>query len=423
MHKNMGVGWKLNFSDKILIIYFILQILLFNWLFNRNFYKYMLLLYTFNLFIFIIKLRKKFPLKFNITDLIILLFSFGIIGINISQNGVHNNFFRGIFDYAFGNIFIIIYFAYIINNKTKSLEKFIVKYLSIVLNLYFFINVPIIIKQIDGNGFMMRFTQYNPFYTDHITGMIGESGTHRLTFYWIVLTLLNIYIYQKYKNKTMFWIIISQVVFMIIISSYNDNTAFYYVFPIIISQFFIKELFQVKIKTIGKGIILVIITIMISTYLINHNEQLNKFYNSRIVEKYQQYLSKDEYKDDEERIALFKYALKYGNGYKFGSGIGSISYYGDEQLPKHFGMSEISSKVYEGGIIYLATIIIVYAYCTKAIFNISDKSRMRNFILFILISMNYLFLAMYTQLFGKSEIIGMIGIIACIFRFKYENVR
>ncbi|MBM7869847.1 hypothetical protein JOC70_001317 [Clostridium pascui] len=86
----------------------------------------------------------------------------------------------------------------------------------------------------------MRYVQYNPMYKAHITELIGASGTHELTFYWILLALTNLY--KHLKSKRIYILILAgmQIIFMFIISIQNDNTAFFVLFPIIIVQYFIK---------------------------------------------------------------------------------------------------------------------------------------------------------------------------------------
>ena len=118
--------------------------------------------------------------------------------------------------------------------------------------------------------------------------------------------------------------------------------------------------------------------------------------------------------DDEERISLFKFALQYGNGYKLGMGIGSILNYSDPNLPDHFGMSEISSKTYEGGLIFLISIILLYSYFTHQLLRQNKK-------IAILVTLNYIILSTYTTIFTDYNEIFFLCIIVIIYSYKYSQ--
>ncbi|GCD12421.1 hypothetical protein [Clostridium tagluense] len=410
---------KLNLFELLFIIYSFFQMFLFTWLWNKNFYQYIFMVYIIYFIIVVVDSKKKHNSKVRIIGVIFVLVNITVIYLNISENGISAHLLKNVFN-VFSNIFIIIFFGFIIKNKREALERLIIKNLSVVLNLYFFINVPIIIKQIGNTGFMMRFTDGNPLYFDQITGLIGVNGTHRMTFYWVALTLINIYIYQKYKKKFILWMTISEIIFMVIISSYCDNTAFYYFFPIIILQFFIKEFLKINIRGFVKFISIIVVVTICGVYIYNNNEQVNEFYNSRIKEKYEQYSGKSGEQEDEERVILFKYALDYGNGYKLGSGIGSATY-GDIMLPPHFGMNEISIITYQGGLIYLLSIILLYSYYSIRLLYFSNKIKLIRFFAYLIMVINYTVMSIYTQVFSTFEMIFMLAIILSIFNFKYTE--
>ena len=102
---------------------------------------------------------------------------------------------------------------------------------------------------------------------------------------------------------------------------------------------------------------------------------------------------------------MFNYALENGDGYTIGKGIGSISDYGDSKLPPHFGMSNISSLVYQGGVIYLILIITVF----YTIYYRMSKNK--NFKYGILIYIFLIFLSYYTQPFTESYLTFFVGLI------------
>lgn len=411
--------YNLNFFEILFIVYSLFQVCLLKWLWDKSFYQYVFDFYC--IYFIIVGVLSKKIREYRLINIgfVLVLLNLIVIWLNVNENGATSNFLNNI-GIVFGNLFIIIFIGFIIKNKREELEKLIVKYLSVILNIYFFINVPIIIIQIFSKGFMMRTTGATLMYVDQITGLIGANGTHRMTFYWLALTLINIYVYQKYKKKLMLFMIFSQIIFMLIISSYCDNTAFYYFFPLIILEFFVKELLKINIKRFLKFLSIAIVIIIFGIYLYNNNNQFNEFYNSRIMEKYEQFTGQNDKQGDEQRISLFKYALDYGNGYKLGSGIGNATY-GDSKLPPQFGMSEISIITYQGGLIYLISIILLYSYYSYKLINPSNKSKLTRLIFYIMLIINYAIMAIYTQIFSTFEIIFILAIILSIFNFKYSR--
>jgi hypothetical protein len=405
--------------EKTFIVYLILQTLLFNWLFNKNLYKYAFIVY---LFYFLIQQFKTKTLLIRISRSGFLLYSImcTIIILNFIVNGIYYRALQSLFN-SFSGIFVFVFFISMLKYKKESLERFIIKFICPLFNIYFIINIPIILEQIKLNGFLMRFVN-NQIYEDNITGLIGPTGTHRLTFYWIALILMNLYAYTKYHNKCLMIFTLLEIVFMAVISSYNDNTAFYYIFILIILQFMSKELFNFKVKRMATNLVIVMVLIICSNFLIQYNTQVSEFFNSRVMDKFSQIVYKYTIDNsdikDEERISLYKYALEFGNGYELGTGIGSVQNYGDDTLPDHFGMSEISIKVYEGGLTYLIFIILLYSYHSYNILGLPKK--IKSILIYLIIALNYAFLSMYTQVFSTIDMIFMLGLILCCFHFKYK---
>lgn len=329
--------------------------------------------------------------------------------------------------YAIGisNLLIIIYILVLNYENKQGLKNFVIKEMFIIFNIYFLINIPILIKQLNRTFFLMRNIQNNIMYEDHITGLIGASGTHELTFYWILLVLINLYKYYVSGKRTILFLSITEVIFMILISSQNDNTAFFVLFFAIILQFIFIIMISSKIKlsNVIKLLVILLCIFTITTFLYKNNSTVYDFVNRRVFVKMEQYgikeSSSSKGEKDEERVALFKVALEQGNGYGLGKGIGSIKAYGDPSLPEHFGMSEISFRTYEGGIIYLLSLILLFTHFLNRIF--ITKANLKSLMSFIIIGINITFLSIYTTIFKKPFFALSIGLIIFIFKQQYTN--
>lgn len=412
---------EINIFDSIILVYCLLQPLILKWSINKELIKYIQVFIAIYYTVKILKFN-----KIKKSTLIAIPIITAYILININKNGIQEYFYKNLVVYGIGNITVLVFFANFMGEKHYSLIYKILKKFTFIINLYFVLNIPIILLQLNNTYFMMRYHEGNKMYEDHITGLIGASGTHRLTFFWITLIIANIYYYNKRKSKKLLMYIIVQVCFMAIISSYSDNTAFFIIFPIILIQVLVLTMKRLNIISILKNMLYPALIILIAMPILLNNEQLKNFYETRVLEKIYQYTNQvDKYnsdiKEDEERIELYKYALEYGEGYNLGKGIGSVAY-GDYRMPAHFGMSEISIKTYEGGVIYLILLILLFTYYSyKIILLNNDISYSRRLIIFIVIVIDFVLFSIYTQIFRSSEIIIFWAIDLCILRLMINQ--
>lgn len=395
----------LSLIEKFVVWMLIIDLLLGKWIANipENKYIYFVIVSYF-VYIFI---NGTYSLKKS--DLITICTVITMLFINILINGKGNQFVTNGILYGVGNLLIIKFFVQLFQTKKQYMQNIFVPKLRKIFNIYFWINSIVMYKQLNGTYFLMRYYENNSMYEDHITGFIGASGTHRLTLFWIALLIFNINYYLENRKRTVLIITVIQLTYMITISAYNDNTIFYFLMPLVLVELYgVRIVQKIKLKKIFSILIITFILISIFNYLKTLNSELNEFLNTRVLEKtYQLVDSEKNYNDDEERIELFKYALEYGNGYKFGMGIGNVSY-ADSRLPNHFGMSEISIKTYEGGLVYLFELILLYsAYIYILIINNNEFKRKK--LLFAIIFLNVVIMAAYTQIFRIPQLIeGMV---------------
>lgn len=430
-NSNTNKSNKIKLFELIVLIYFLVQPLILKWATNKDLIMYIQLVIILYYAANILKSKR---IKNDTFFIILILIIFLLI--NIIKNGVQEYLYKNFIVYGVGNVIILVFFADFINSKHHKLVEKILKKIVIIINVYFFINIPIILLQLNNTYFMMRYHEGNIMYEDHITGLIGANGTHKLTLLWVLLTVGNIYYYKKVKNKYLLIYIILQICFMTVISSYNDNTAFFIIFPILVGQILLlsnKNTNNMIIK-IYKTLFYGILAIIISICIVSSNENLQEFYNTRVLTKINQYTNKlfsnnSSIEKDEERIALYKYALENGDGYQLGKGIGSVTY-GDDRMPRHFGMSEISIKVYEGGLVYIILLIILYTYYSyKLLVDKKNTNYKRKVIIFISLLIDFILLSIYTQIYRTSELIIFLAITLYVLRmmirdeeFKYKAI-
>lgn len=309
--------------------------------------------------------------------------------------------------YTLPGISIALYF-YLANSDNSKFKNFIKTFSFYFINIYMLINAIIMIIQLNNNYFLMFHASNNLYYLDHITGMIGPNGTHRLSLVYIIGIYINyLYLNDNNKIKCLFAriMIIFFITFSIYFSSLNNNRAYYFLLLIFALPLIIKALKIVKKKSkaLFKSFIALILGIITFLSFYNFNPNFKKFIDDSIItevfENTANRFNASTQGDNisEERLDLFMYAIKNGNGLYLGKGIGKVAILGDPTMPAHFGLSEITSRVYNGGIIYVILITIVYYSIIMTLFK-EKKLYLKIFIFFSL-----LFMAAYQQIYTICE--------------------
>ena len=309
---------------------------------------------------------------------------------------------------------ICVAFCFDIFSKTNYFDKYeFYKRLALVLNWYYFINALIIIMQILIPGFLVHNFSNNSFYLDQVCGLIGNNGTHRLSVLCLACIYLNIVciILDKKHAKQNYFMTLYIIISSLIISIFNDN-KFYY---ILLGLFFLPIIFNFKQvkkyifkqnkfsnrKLIISFIFIIICIVFLICYFIYRNIYINNVSLSLLKT---------------ERMVLFDYALNAGSPNKlFGHGIGSIMFLFDPQMPEHFGMCELTSRIYTGGYLYLFLMILVFSTFFAKYFNVK-KFKNKLFIFLSLISFCY-----YTQAFSMIDMTFLICLLY-YFLSKYYSL-
>lgn len=337
------------------IIYYFIEVCILHWLTLDDSIKYcsILLIGTILSYKFFYKKEK---IKINkLTTLLFFLFIIYIL-INILFTEDHSIIVSRIIYYIITPISIYSFFIFLTEN-IKIDEKYIKKTIPIILNIYFFINIPILIIQCQGTGFLMlnlNSNYSNHLYVDHISGLLGLDGTHKLGLLTIAVIFVNIYSALKTKKMKYYIITIIDIIFILVLSLYNDNKALFIVLPLVLLPVFYSIL-KIQNNKLFKGtfVVLSICILGVIIYMLIPNVQI--FLEEKIFYLFDENNSNNF--EEQERTFVVKYSLEEGNGYLIGKGIGC-------KMPKlepkaHFGINDMSILIYEGGVIYLILWILI----------------------------------------------------------------
>ena len=373
---------------------------------------------------------KKTP--FSKKEILIGITYFIYLLINITFTSNHSNIIKEVISFTFLPLSIVLCFRYFTTNHERF-KKLILNPCFIIFNLYYIINLFITIKQFNNSNFLVHNFTGNTFYTDQICGLLGNNGTHRLAFFTLVCIYIN-YLYFnspkkiiRYISKTMFTFIIISSIY---VSAYNDNRMYYLLLAMFLIPIFCKYIFKKhnnKICFNKKNLIKFFsysVTILLFSGLIYAvNSDFRTLLNEKIIDKYivktfnnfNNSSTNSSSGGGEERIELFKYALKNGNGYFLGKGLGAVKLFDDPNMPKHFGLCEFTSRIYNGGLIYVFILIsITYIVLTGCFKNLSKLNK-------LFIFMAIIIFAMYARIFTMYEETYLISVLFIIYGYCFDN--
>jgi len=146
---------------------------------------------------------------------VLLLVTFNFIIKGLSMNGWNN--IRKILD-----VFLpVTFFIHISSDYSLSELYKIIRYVARIMNIYFFLNIPIILMEYFTGSFMVsRFLGVNSYLSDQVTGFIGLNGTAIMSLYWASLLFINYAIYIATRNKSRISLMVFEFVVMFFVSQY-----------------------------------------------------------------------------------------------------------------------------------------------------------------------------------------------------------
>ena len=270
--------------------------------------------------------------------------------------------------YLVSNVLIIAYssiFALSINYLTTIMGDELTKLLDRnfwLINLFWVANLVVLFLQIQGTGFLIRseWLAINPYYPDHCSGLFGNSGTHELAFFSTFWFIYNwTYAYGKKNSQTPKVILVYTVLtmgVMLLFSLKNDNKAFYALLFVIGGLYYLlAQLWRYgKWRRILGRLIAICIcagfAFIVLLRIPEFRQAIHK-YASQVIS-----ILKVDYQvanGGNERLAIFKYALKHGGGWGLGSGLGLYSVVQNKaEVFNHFSINSMGAMTFLGGVWY-----------------------------------------------------------------------
>ncbi|MBT2658626.1 hypothetical protein J7E81_25980 [Bacillus sp. ISL-18] len=330
--------------------------------------------------------------------------------------------FLNIYFYGFGKVFInnilmiftpatlLLYTSYMSNRYEYDVLFKLGRKILIFLNIYFWINVPIIILQFITGTFMMgRFLSWGMYAFDHMTGFIGPFGTGILNIFWCALLLGNLFYYLMEKQKVwliLFWV---QIPTMLILSYFNENKSFIPTVILFLGLFIFYVNFSNKFsfKAVFNFIIILIIGLFLSliAYLSSDviREQVDK-----LLQLASDFFVNGTPSPENERAYLNYLAFRYFDAMGLGMGINNLDF-NHQTIHKNLGINSLSLIVIQGGVWYYLSIINIYTVLTvRAVKNIFEKS---TFLLYFLFYIIYGFISLITQPFRDHYTMIMVALL------------
>lgn len=133
----------------------------------------------------------------------------------------------------------------------KGIDLFLIlNYVVKTMNIYFWINVPLIfLEHFTGTFMVSRFLQVNAYLSDQVTGLIGLNGTAIMSLYWVSLLVGNMYIYVNIKSKQRLIIMATEFGIMFFFAQmYSEIKNF---IPTVIVVVLVFYLIQMRVHSSG----------------------------------------------------------------------------------------------------------------------------------------------------------------------------
>lgn len=313
--------------------------------------------------------------------LLLLINIFSLYMINIGVNGISAISVLKMY-YYLRNAVIILYFVNALRNKKESVSSFF--YAILVLTLVqFIVNIPLIYNEYS----------LEPWNIDQHNGLFGRGASHPAGFVWLLLLLMQLYT----RRSGAFAFFELPIIFYLCVLTGNKFFMFALIVP-----FLIKFSQQVRAKRIFCSTFYVLIGIIILGMVYVFLPEVKYFVDKKMSKTYEVYvLQKGR---GGERTEKLEYVLKDYDTYYFGKGSGAISevfgFEGDRRNEiTHLGMHDISAIMYELGLLFYVSLIMLYSLLFDSLFY--KKSNFRVVIIFIAT----IFMTFYHCIFSDPRMI------------------
>ncbi len=307
-------------------------------------------------------------------------------------------------------VFLILFGIIVLDSNTKYDFRSVLKSYFYLLNFFWIANLIIVTIQCSGNGFMIKQEWFNAssLYADHCSGLFGSCGTHKLSLFAVFMLVYNLDFARKisssYRKKGMYIYIFVTNMWMLYISTLNDNKTLFIIMPFyLLSYYIIQTTNETVVKNLNKLIKLipsVILLVVATIFILNAVPTLASYIQDYIIEAGMKFvtLGKNGGRGSIERITIAIDALKSKYGWLLGKGLGAsatLEANGKYLGYVHFGMSSIGTMITLGGIWFYLSVCLFYTHFFYRFIKLRKKSFARLLLCFFIL----MGLTMYTPIF------------------------
>lgn len=329
----------------------------------------------------------------------------------ISSRLGHNNHF----DIMISNMnaityvtLVLIYFSDLMLHHFVYIDKILMKNFWL-LNGYGIVNIVVTFIQILKPGFMTGKSMWiNNMSEDLISGTFGYSCTPQMGMFFCFLLFYNLYYFMRKPQKK--WVELYNIIlliYLIVISTFNDNKAVYiellifgilYIFinrKLNITSKIKKKAFRIYFVIIGISICLIVAYMVILPF--RKILDSNLIYAIKLFIKATQSESVLGYGSAERIYTVIQAFSKY-DAIHFGYGTGDFIWQAGVALGfKHFGLADLGSFLCLGGLWFTISVIGIYIYNINEIVN--SNRIIKNLIFLIILTMFF-----YSQIMTSNTL-------------------
>lgn len=406
---------KKDILDIIIFLMLIVQVMATRWMNYTIRYSYVFLVLFFFHFVSRMKGYNRIGKGF-VCFLLVLIYFWSSASENISV-GLQN------FKMLFPSICAFLFVSYMMSNRKGTMAILFYK-CAWIFNIYYFINIPVLILELGGNLSLAGKHPdgiFNPMKEDLISGLLGYNGTPILGLYIAFMTVLNIDLFKKIKEQSyrilfaVYNIIV--FVFMFWISTKNDNKACFLLVILFVAIYILFNIYTgvsrsivSKIKGIAKYLIVTVLGLCLTYNILIRIDATNKTISSLMVRVTEGLNLGAKATGSAERIGAIVYILNDPLHRLFGYGLGNYAWRQSNAFGfYHFGQNDLSVFLILGGIVFATLNLFMIYYLVKE----NTKSILLAAVVVIL----SLVLMIYTQLmteFSSTCILLFFYILCCL---------
>ncbi len=306
---------------------------------------------------------------------------------------------------------IVLLSIIILDSNSKYDFRSALKSYFYLLNFFWIVNLIIVSIQCTGNGFMIKqeWLASNWYYPDHCAGLFGANSTPKLSLFTVFMSIYNLdfakEISSSYRRKCMYIYIFVTDMWMLYISTLNDNKTLFVLLPVYLLAYYIihatNETIVKNFYKFAKSAPVILLIAFALIIIINHIATMTSFIQDYVIESVARLVTFGNVgtTGSIERVTIATDAIKAGYGLLLGKGLGaaSVSEYlsGDYLGYKHFGMSSLGNMTTLGGIWFYLSVCLFYTHFFYRFIKLQKKSFAR-WLICLLITIG---LTMYTTIF------------------------